>query len=827
MKQKAEKKDFFISYNKADRAWAEWIAWQLEAGNHTTILQAWDFRPGTNFMLEMQRAVQDAARTIAILSPDYLKSLYTQPEWAAAFGQDPTSIHHRLLPVRVRRCKPDGMLANIVYIDLVGHNRETARKLLLDGVKTERTKPQVEPPFPGEAIPKGPATRLGPEPPFPGLAAPSPWNVPAGRNPFFTGQESILSELHRRLNSGRSMALTQPQAINGLGGIGKTQIAIEYAYRHRDEYRVVLWANADSRETLEQSYGALALLLQLPESSEQDHTHVIAALKRWLATETGWLLILDNADEVEIVRDFLPTTYQGHVLLTTRAQALGDIAQALSIAPLGVEDGALLLLRRARRLDLDAPLSFANVDEHNAAATLAQEFDGLPLALDQAGAYCEETGCTIAEYLELYRAQSAQLLHRRGKLAKQHPQSVAATFALAFEKIKERDEGAADLLCLCAFLHSDAIPEEIFLEAAPELGPRLRQLASDPLKLLDAIGVLRAYSLVRSGNGAQELAMHRLVQAVLRDGMSKKEQRQWAVRAMRAVARAFPDPRDVNNWPRCQRYIVQAQHCADLIVQWDMKFGEAALLLNEAGYYLDERALYGEAERLYRASLTLRERIYGPDNLYVASSLNNLAALYQNQSRYAEAEPLYRRVLAINEHTHGPSHPHVAAILDNLAMLYFVQSRYEEAEQFAQRALLIREQALGPDHSDVGNSLNSMALLYMDQEKYEQAGELMVRALAIYERAYGAEHPFVATALSNIAELYSRQERYEQAEELYQRALAIREQILGPDHPDTAYTLHHLGELRYQQGRYAEAEWFTRRALAILEDALGPNHPLW
>jgi tetratricopeptide (TPR) repeat protein len=825
MKQEAQKKDFFISYNKADRVWAEWIAWQLEAAGHTTILQAWDFRPSENFVLNMQKATEDSERTIAVLSPDYLKSLYTQPEWAAAFRLDPTSKNHKLLPVRVRRCKPGGLLGSIVYIDLVGRDRETARKLLLEGVNPERARPDQEPPFPGKATPKGPAKKE-PEPPFPGLAAPAPWNVPSGRNPFFTGQEHILSELYRRLHSGQNMALTQPQAISGLGGIGKTQIAIEYAHRHREEYEAVLWANADSRETLEQSYGALASLLQLPESSEQDQSRVIAAVKRWLATNAGWLLILDNADDIAIVREFLPTEHKGHVLLTTRAQALADIAQALSVAPMRVEEGALLLLHRARRLDLAAPLDVADVGEHNAAATLAQEFDGLPLALDQAGAYCEETGCSITGYLERYRAQHAQLLNRRGRLAKEHPQSVAATFALAFEKVRERDEGAADLLRLCAFLHPDAIPEELFLEAAPELGPRLRQLASDPITLYEAIGTLRAYSLVRGGTGTRQFAMHRLVQAVLRDSMSTKEQRQWAMRAVRAIAHAFPDPRDMNNWPRCQRYIVQVQNCANLVKDWNMAFEGAAWLLNAAGYYLDERALYDEAEKLYRASLTLRERIHGSDHPYVATALNNLALLYDTQARYAEAESLYQRSLAIRERALGPGHPLVAATLNNLAALYNDQARYAEAESLYQRALAINEHALKPDHSDVATSLNNLAILYVDQEKYEQAEPLMLRALAIYERAYGAMHPAVATTLSNLAELYSRQGHYEQAEPLYQRSLAIREQIPGPDHPDTAYALNNLAGLLYRQERYSEAESLDRRALAIREHALGPNHPL-
>lgn len=148
-RQEAEKKDFFVSYNRADRTWAEWIAWQLEEAGYTTIIQAWDFRPGGNFIIEMQRAAEQARRTIAVLSPNYLQALYTRPEWAAAFARDPTGEKGMLLPVRVRECELKGLLPQIVYIDLVGLDQEAAKEELIAGVKQGRAKPAIAPSFPG------------------------------------------------------------------------------------------------------------------------------------------------------------------------------------------------------------------------------------------------------------------------------------------------------------------------------------------------------------------------------------------------------------------------------------------------------------------------------------------------------------------------------------------------------------------------------------------------------------------------------------------------------------------------------------------------------
>jgi len=267
-------KDFFISYNQADLNWAKWIDFQLRAANYTTVVQAYDFRPGSNFVLEMQKASITSKCTIALLSEDYLKAQFTQPEWTAAFAQDPTSETSKLLPIKVQECTPPGMLRPIVYIDLVGRDVEEAKEELKNQIdkvfQNKSARPDVSPTFPGST--PNPQTK---SPIYP---ANLPWNVPVKRNPFFTGREEVLEELEKHLHAGSSVALS------GLGGVGKTQTAAEYAYRHRGDYQAILWAGAASQEILISSFVALAGLLNLPEKDAQDQELIVATVQRWLRT---------------------------------------------------------------------------------------------------------------------------------------------------------------------------------------------------------------------------------------------------------------------------------------------------------------------------------------------------------------------------------------------------------------------------------------------------------------------------------------------------------------------------------------------------------------
>jgi tetratricopeptide (TPR) repeat protein len=576
-------------------------------------------------------------------------------------------------------------------------------------------------------------------------------------------------------------------------------------------------------------------LLSLPEAGAQDQAQAVAAVKRWLEANDPrleanaprleandrWLLVLDNANELGLVRELGLHAGRGRLLLTTQAQALGGLARPVEILEMPPQEGALFLLRRAGLLREEEAWEQARDADRKVAVEISKELGGLPLALDQAGAYLEETQCGLARYLVLYRREGTELRKRRGGIAPDHA-SAAATFALSFEKMKQASEAAAELLRFCAFLDPDAIPEEILTDGAPELGPILAPVAANPMHLNEAIGAALRYSLLRRRDGM--LSVHRLVQQVIQDELTGEEKRQWAERAVHAMNAAFPYI-DFANWGQCERLLPSTLACAGLIEGSDFEFVEAARLLNQAGLYLHDRARYAEAEPLYQRALAIDEQAYGPDHAEVATDLNNLAALYRAQGKYAEAEPLIKRSLAIREKALGPGHPDVATTVNNLAVVYCDRGKYAEAEPLIKRSLAIREKALGPDHPEVATSLNNLAFLYKIQGKDGEAELLYQRALAIFEKALGPDHPDLAASLNNVGGLYLAQGKYAEAEPLYKRSLAIREKTLGPDHPDLASSLSNLAELCRARGKYTEAEPLCRRALAIFEKALGPDHP--
>jgi tetratricopeptide (TPR) repeat protein len=629
------------------------------------------------------------------------------------------------------------------------------------------------------------------------------WNLPP-RNPFFTGRDPYLKRLEHGLADGRA------QAISGLAGIGKTQTAIEYAYRHRDQYRAVLWSGADSRDALVSGFGAIASLLDLPEKDERDANVVAEAVRRWLERQPGWLLILDNVEDlVGVLQPFLPASGTGHVLMTTRLQATGAIAQNVELEKMELEEGALFLLRRAKVIAPDAPLAAASEDHKKAARELTAEVAGLPLALDQAAAYIEETPTTPAKYLKLYRTEGAALRARRGKLATEHD-SVTVTFSLAFAQVEKANPAAADLVRACAFLAPDAIPEEIFTSGGKELGEPLAQAAGYPLAWDTAVEAAGRYRLIHRNVANDTLNIHLLVQEVLKDGMDAPTRRVWAERVVQALNEVFPRV-EFQNWPQCERLIPHAIVAGRLVEEFGLDSVAAALLLNQSGYYLHGRARYAEAEPLYQRTLAIYEKAPVPDDPSTATSLNNLAELYRTQGRYSEAEPFFRRALAIREKAQGPDHPHTAISLNNLAALYYNQSRYGEAEPLYQRALAVDERALGPDHPRTATDLNNLALLYNTQGRYAEAEPLYQRALAIHERALGPDHPDTAIDLNNLALLWGSQGRYAEAEPLYQRALAIREKALGTDHPSTAVSVSNYAQFLRERGRAAEAKKLEAR----------------
>jgi tetratricopeptide (TPR) repeat protein/transcriptional regulator with XRE-family HTH domain len=650
------------------------------------------------------------------------------------------------------------------------------------------------------------------------------WQVPYPRNPFFSGRSHLLAHLHQQLASNQTVALSQSYGITGLGGIGKTQLALEYAYQHAQGYHAVFWIGSETIDTIYSHFTLIAEQLQLLEGEKQDQQQLVKAVQRWLATHKDWLLIFDNVEDLAVLKAFLPPARAGAVLVTTRLHALAGLAHTLELGAFAPEEALHFLLARAHLVDPKQSLDDVPLDVLEAAQTLVTAVDGLPLALDQAGAYLEQTGCTLADYLRLFERHTMRLLSERLAVA-DHPASVLQTFLLSFEKVEQSRPAAGDLLRLCALLHPDAIPEELIREGASQWSAQLGEAVSDPFAFEQTMAELLRFSLVKRSSEQRALSMHRLVQAVLLGTMTEAERDQWFTRVLTTLDLVFPKGGEHEDWGQCERLLPHALLCVQ-----QAKTSQKDLILSsltfKAAQYLRERGRYSEAEPLFQRALAICEQQLGPEHAEVASSLHGLANLYFDQGKYEEAESLFQRALAIRERQMDPTYFDVVSTLNRLAALYADQGKYSEAEPLFQRALTICEQQLGSEHAEVVKLLGNLATLYVQQGKYAQAEPLYLRALHIREQMLGEMHPLVALPLNGLATLYMDQGKYSEAEPLYKRALSIAEHHLGAEHTRVAILLNNLAELYRLQGNYTEAEPLYERALSLVEHLLGSEHPL-
>ena len=330
------------------------------------------------------------------------------------------------------------------------------------------------------------------------------WNVPHNRNPNFTGRDTLLAELRTALTSGQTAALTQ--AISGLGGVGKTQLAVEYAYRFAGEYSLVWWVPSEEPATLASVYADLAGALDLPEQGATEQMVMVEAVRLWLGRNGGWLLVFDNAPGPTEVSGYLPQGGGGHVLVTSRNPNWGSVASPLTVQVFEREHSVEFLLKRTGQSDGEA------------AKELADVLGDLPLALEQAGAYMEETGTSLSQYQALFQDRQRELL-RRGASSQDYPDTVATTWEISFQRLPSE---AAVLLNLCAFLAPDDIPRNLLTEGAEHLPDPLAATVMDPLAWGEAVAALRRYSLAEVGG--ETLSLHRLVQAVARDRAGRGEQ---------------------------------------------------------------------------------------------------------------------------------------------------------------------------------------------------------------------------------------------------------------------------------------------------------------
>jgi tetratricopeptide (TPR) repeat protein len=648
-----------------------------------------------------------------------------------------------------------------------------------------------------------------------------PFNVPIHQNRFFTGREDILKQLRENLEAGKQTALTQ--ALSGLGGVGKTQIAAEYAHRYKDSYQAVLWVDAESDASLDNSVVDIARILDLPQKDEPDRKIVQLAVQNWLASQTNWLLVLDNIEDINLYKNFVPTSVQGHVLLTTRSPTTGNIGK-LEINEMK-EDGVLFLLRRSGTIKEEQESEKAKPKDLETAKEINKIFGGLALALEQTGAYVEENGISLAEYLELYESSGSKLLAEKAE-AGDYPEPVARAFDLSLRKTKENNTASYELIQLCAFFDPDSIPELIFKDGKEHLGDELKEAVEDSIQWKKILREAYRFSLFQRNAGDESFRMHRLVQQSIRDNQANSKE--IALKAFKALSVPFPHPNNSNfeTWELCRNLLPCFLAIQEWTKHWNLESVEIAKLYDSAGTFFQYvQGEYEKAEPLYNESLKIRKKVHENEHPDVASSLNNLALLYENQGRYEEAEPLYKESLKMRKKFLGDKHPDVAGSLNNLAELYRNQGRYEEAEPLYKDAHEMWQKLLGEEHPHVATSLNNLAILYTNQRRYEKAEPLYKESLKMRKKLLGDEHPDVAGSLNNLAELYRNQGRYEEAEPLFKDALMMRKKLLGEEHPTIAIALNNLAELYGSQGRYEEAEPLFKESLKMKKYLLGEEHP--
>ena len=772
--------DFFVSHAGADRAWAEWVAWQLTEAGYTVELDLWDWAAGQNFVTAMSDALDRCERVVALFSAAYFdRSRYTADEWTAAALHLPSRGDNRLVPLRledvpVMQVPP--MLRPLVFGDLFGVGEEQARQILLRAVAGPR-RPDREPLFPGHGTPGGMSRLDRPGPRLPG-SMPRVWNIPA-RNPAFTGRDGMLAQVRERLLAGDTAVV---QAFQGMGGVGKSQLAIEYAHRFAAMYDLAWWVNSEQAGLIGDQFAALGTALGCVQPGAGMEVARVAVLAE-LRERGRWLLIFDNIENPADVRPWLPVG--GHVLITSRERGWAEVAVPVEVDVLARPESVVILRDRV------AALSGADADQ------LASQLGDLPLAITQAAGFMAETGTSASEYLELLRTQAGQLLDQATP-GSSYPRSLAAATCLIADRLDGEDPAAAQLASLCAFLAPELIPAYLFTGAVTELPHELATRAADSLPWRKTLGYLARQSLAQVDQ--RGLQLHRLTQAILRDRLTAAQAA--ATRVCTEAILAASNPADQENpatWPQWAQLMPHLL-AADLAATDNPGLRQLAC---DACSYLMAR---GDTRAAYDLATDLRQRWrqrLGDDHEHTLAIAHGLGWALQAMGRYTEAHDLAQDTLERSRRVLGFDHPLTLATAHGLAIDLRSMSEMQAACDLAQDTLDRYRRVLGEDDpSTLSCASNLAADLYLMGEA-QAARDLAQATLDRSRRVLGGDHPSTLSCAGYMAAALSALGEVQAACDLAQDTLDRRRRVLGADHPSTlvsalnlAADLRDLGEVR-------------------------------
>jgi TIR domain/Tetratricopeptide repeat len=749
----------------------------------------WDWAPGEDFVGRMAAALERADRLLAVCTEAYFTP-FGGAELRAAFTT-PAAAAGRIVPVLVEPVTLPALYAPLIHVDLTGLDEAAAAVRLRDRLTGGR--PTAAPPFP----------RAGPAPSDkPGFAGalPTEWKVPP-RNPRFTGRDGMLTELRRRLHSGEATLLVQ--ALYGLGGVGKTQLAIEYAHRFAADYDLVWWVDAEQPVLIPEQLATLAARLDLPSGPTVADT--VERLLAELRDRDGWLLAFDNAERSADITDYRPGG-AGHVLITSRSPGWGALGGRLEVDVLTRAETIALL--RARIPALDEEL----------ADKLAAELGDLPLAAAQAAGYLEQTELPAVDYLRRFRTRRATLL-ARGEVPCYHGR-IDTTWGLSLERLRSEEPAAVQLLELAAFLAPEPIPLTLFTGHPELLDEPLRSTAADPDALADTVGALVGYSLARRHPDGFQL--HRLVQAVIRHQLETDRQQATAERVLALLAAASPgDPEHPASWVAYAQLVPHMLATAPL---GDHHPGSRELVL-DITRYLQARGDSSGSRAVCQTLLDRWPRMLGPDHpdtLSAASSLTRaLVQLGDGESGRTLAQDTLQRCRRVL----SPNHPTTLYSAAVLARALLGLGEVEPARALCQDTLQRCRRVLGPDHPTTLYSATVLARALVELGEVESARALCQDTLQRCRRVLSPDHLIALWAAAALTSALVSLGEAEPAHALGQDTLQRCRRVLSPDHLIALWAAAALTGALARVGEAEPARALGQDTLQRCRRVLGPDSP--
>jgi hypothetical protein len=693
----------------------------------------------------------------------------------------------------------------LLRVELFDVDEPEAVRRLLAAARGPR-RPDGAPLFPGRGTAGMLTSRGESGPRLPGVL-PAVWNV-GPRNPGFVGRDAALVAVRERLRSGATAVV---QALHGLGGVGKTQLAIEYAHRYADGYDLVWWVNAEQPSLIGDQYAALAGELGLI-GPHVDTASAVSAVHSYLRGHGRWLLVLDNAESPGDIRGWLPAG-PGHVLITSRNPGWGELAACVEVDVLPRADSAALL--RTQRPGL----------AETQADRLAAALGDLPLALAQVGGFLAETGMPAAQYLDLLTTRAGELLDQSAPDA--HPRSLAAAIRLSTDRLAEVDPAALALVRVGAFLAPEPIPAEVLTGSpvpSPPAGgrpPELEALAvavASPVAAHLSLGRVGRYGLGRVDDG---LRLHRLTQAVLRDQLDADQTAAYRAYAQASLVAADPgDEHDPATWPGWARFL------SHLLATDPASSPNPDLrdLARRAAFYLSDRGDSQPARELAEHLHLAWHENLGPDaphTLWIGSLLGRLLSDLGSLSR---ARQLGEDTLARFQRTLGVDHPDTLQAAHWLAKTLYHAGAIQQASQLNKDTLARRRRVLGEDHVECELTALNLARDLRALGQVEAALQLQQDTITYRRRVFGDEHPITINANNELGATLRALGQVEDARRLHEDTVARGRRLLGEDHPWTlngqkelASDLHALGD--FEVARQLNEDALTRARRVLGDDS--------